>query len=102
MAGMRDRRVHDYFGVDYKLVWDVVQNRIPNSDARYPRCSGPNTASCGTRRRSGIEELTRERAASTIDMALVEEGIELGKKKMMVEMVTIKAGLTARLYEEGW
>ena len=27
--GMRDRLIHDYFGVDYELVWDVVQNRIP-------------------------------------------------------------------------
>jgi len=30
MAGMRDRLVHGYFGVDYQLVWDVVQNRIPD------------------------------------------------------------------------
>jgi uncharacterized protein with HEPN domain len=29
MAGMRDRLIHNYFGVDYELVWDVVQNRIP-------------------------------------------------------------------------
>lgn len=29
MAGMRDRLTHDYFGVDYELVWDVVRNRIP-------------------------------------------------------------------------
>jgi uncharacterized protein with HEPN domain len=26
---MRDRLIHDYFGVDYELVWDVVQKRIP-------------------------------------------------------------------------
>jgi len=30
MAGMRDRLIHGYFGVDYDLVWDVVVNKIPD------------------------------------------------------------------------
>ncbi len=29
MAGMRDRLIHGYFGVDLELVWDVVRSRIP-------------------------------------------------------------------------
>jgi len=29
MAGMRDRLIHGYFGVDYDLVWSVVQQDIP-------------------------------------------------------------------------
>jgi uncharacterized protein with HEPN domain len=33
MAGMRDRLIHNYFGVDYDIVWDVVVNKIPGLDA---------------------------------------------------------------------
>jgi uncharacterized protein with HEPN domain len=29
MAGMRDKLIHYYFGVDYEIVWDVVANKIP-------------------------------------------------------------------------
>jgi uncharacterized protein with HEPN domain len=29
MAGMRDRLIHDYMGVNYSIVWDVVKNIIP-------------------------------------------------------------------------
>lgn len=34
MAGMRDRLIHGYFGVDYDLVWDVVQHKIPTLRTR--------------------------------------------------------------------
>jgi len=30
MAGMRDRLIHDYMGVNYLIVWDVMQNFIPD------------------------------------------------------------------------
>ncbi|MBW4519441.1 MAG: DUF86 domain-containing protein [Scytolyngbya sp. HA4215-MV1] len=33
MAGMRDRLIHNYFGVDYDIVWDVVVNKIPVLEA---------------------------------------------------------------------
>ncbi|MHC1776843.1 MAG: DUF86 domain-containing protein [Lentimicrobium sp.] len=29
MAGMRDRLIHDYIGINYSIVWDVVRNKIP-------------------------------------------------------------------------
>ncbi|MBI2864160.1 MAG: DUF86 domain-containing protein [Chloroflexi bacterium] len=28
-AGMRDRLIHGYFGVDFDIVWDVVVNKLP-------------------------------------------------------------------------
>ena len=27
LAGMRDKLVHHYFGIDYEIVWDVVANK---------------------------------------------------------------------------
>ena len=29
IAGMRDRLIHSYFGVDYEIVWDAIVNKIP-------------------------------------------------------------------------
>ncbi|MCI2429272.1 DUF86 domain-containing protein [Candidatus Acetothermia bacterium] len=29
MAGMRDRLIHGYFGVDYEVVWRTIKERIP-------------------------------------------------------------------------
>lgn len=37
MAGMRDRLIHFYFGVDYKLVWATIKERLPQvkSEIKY-------------------------------------------------------------------
>ena len=29
MAGMRDKLIHFYFGVDYKLVWKTIKEKLP-------------------------------------------------------------------------
>lgn len=29
MAGMRDKLIHFYFGIDYNLVWQTIKKRLP-------------------------------------------------------------------------
>lgn len=29
MSGMRDKLIHHYFGIDFDLLWDVVENKLP-------------------------------------------------------------------------
>ena len=44
IAGMRDRLIHHYFGVDYEIVWDAIITHIPRLadtiqrmlDSEYP------------------------------------------------------------------
>ena len=37
IAGMRDRLIHNYFGVDYDIVWDVISKKIPELDAEVQK-----------------------------------------------------------------
>lgn len=30
MSGTRNRLIHDYFGVDYDIVIDIIKNKLPN------------------------------------------------------------------------
>jgi uncharacterized protein with HEPN domain len=29
LAGTRDKLIHEYFGVDYEIVWDIIVSRLP-------------------------------------------------------------------------
>ncbi len=29
ISGMRDKLIHNYFGVDYRMVWEVSKSKIP-------------------------------------------------------------------------
>jgi uncharacterized protein with HEPN domain len=32
MAGTRDKLIHEYFGIDYDIVWDVIETKIQDLD----------------------------------------------------------------------
>ena len=36
MSGTRNRLIHDYYGVDYDIVWDIIITKLPtlNDDIR--------------------------------------------------------------------
>ncbi|QUH22436.1 DUF86 domain-containing protein [Methanobacterium alkalithermotolerans] len=34
MAGMRDKLIHGYFGVDPEIVWETIKNRLPEIETQ--------------------------------------------------------------------
>ena len=37
IAGMRDKLIHDYMGVDVRAVWAVVENVLPDFEQQVKR-----------------------------------------------------------------
>jgi uncharacterized protein with HEPN domain len=37
IAGMRDRLIHHYAGVNWEIVWDVIQTKLPELKAQLSR-----------------------------------------------------------------
>lgn len=32
LAGTREKLIHDYFGIDYDIVWDIIETKIQDLD----------------------------------------------------------------------
>jgi uncharacterized protein with HEPN domain len=37
IAGLRNRIVHDYFGLDMEIIWEVIQHDLPQFQARLEK-----------------------------------------------------------------
>jgi len=40
MAGPRDILIHEYFGIDVEIIWDVVQHKLPGLATQVRRILG--------------------------------------------------------------
>ena len=41
MAGLRNRIVHDYFGLDLEIIWQIIQGDLPQLKVRLPLPAAP-------------------------------------------------------------
>ncbi|HJX26598.1 MAG TPA: DUF86 domain-containing protein [Thermoanaerobaculia bacterium] len=43
IAGLRNRIVHEYFGLDLEIIWQVIRHDLPTLQARLERASPERT-----------------------------------------------------------
>lgn len=43
LKGYRNRLIHEYFGVDYQIVWDIISDDLNLLIEKLKKITGPNT-----------------------------------------------------------
>lgn len=37
MQGLRNRITHEYFGIDYEIIWEIIHNQMPGNKKELER-----------------------------------------------------------------